>query len=182
MQWFPTFLAPGTYFMETIFPWTQVGGWFGEDSRALHLLCTLFLLLLHQLHLRSSGTKSWRLRTPGLMNTSLFLQSPRGRGAEHSTAEAGMFWRVPLPTGALKKDIPLTSHFPGTVLVRVCYHKVIKQFHSEKKSSFGKWIIAIYGHLACFLPPISHSWTLIHDPLWEPWSIHPSSLGNPRAV
>ena len=63
---------------------------------------------------------------------------PRGRGAEHSAAEAGMFWRVPLPTGALKKDVPLTSHFPGTVLVHVCYHKVIKQFHSEKKSSFGK--------------------------------------------
>ena len=23
------------------------GGWFGDDSRALHLLCTLFPLLLH---------------------------------------------------------------------------------------------------------------------------------------
>ena len=25
------------------------GGWFGDDSNALHLLCTLFLLLLHQI-------------------------------------------------------------------------------------------------------------------------------------
>ena len=27
-----------------------VGGWFQDDSRALHLLCTLFLLLLHLIH------------------------------------------------------------------------------------------------------------------------------------
>ena len=30
---------------------------FRDDSRALHLLCTLFLVLLHQLHLRSSGVR-----------------------------------------------------------------------------------------------------------------------------
>ena len=41
---------------KTIFPQTQ--GWFGDDSRTLHLLCTLFLLLLHQFHLRSSGCSS----------------------------------------------------------------------------------------------------------------------------
>ena len=35
-------------------------GWFGDDSNALHL----FLLLLQQLHLRSSGIRSWRLGTP----------------------------------------------------------------------------------------------------------------------
>ena len=39
-------------------------GRFQDDSSALHLLCTLFLLLLHQLHLRSSGIRSWRLGTP----------------------------------------------------------------------------------------------------------------------
>ena len=39
-------------------------GWFQDDSSALHLLCTLFLLLLHQLHLRSSGIRSRRLGTP----------------------------------------------------------------------------------------------------------------------
>ena len=41
-------------------------GWFQDDSSALDLLCILFLLLLHQLHLRSSGIRSWRLRTPAL--------------------------------------------------------------------------------------------------------------------
>ena len=43
-----------------------VGGWFWDDSSALHLLCTLLLLLLHQLHLRSSGIRSWGLGTPAL--------------------------------------------------------------------------------------------------------------------
>ena len=39
---------------------------FGDDSSTLHLLCTLFLLLLHQLHLRSSGIILRRLRMPAL--------------------------------------------------------------------------------------------------------------------
>ena len=44
-----------------------LGGWFQEDDAStLHLLCTLFLLLLHQLHLRSSGVRSWRLGAPDL--------------------------------------------------------------------------------------------------------------------
>ena len=29
-----------------------VGGWFQDDSSILYLLCTLFLVMLHQLHLR----------------------------------------------------------------------------------------------------------------------------------
>jgi len=37
-----------------------------DDLSTLHLLCTLFLLLLHQLHLRLSGIRSQRLRTPDL--------------------------------------------------------------------------------------------------------------------
>ena len=40
------------------------GGW--GDSSTLNLLCTLLLLLIHLLYLRSSGTRSWRLRTPVL--------------------------------------------------------------------------------------------------------------------
>ena len=45
-------------------PWG--GGWFQDDSSALHLSCTLFLLLLHQFHLRSSGIRSWRLGASAL--------------------------------------------------------------------------------------------------------------------
>ena len=35
--------------------------WFGDDSSALHVLCTLFLSLLHQLHLRPLGIRLQRL-------------------------------------------------------------------------------------------------------------------------
>ena len=65
----PTFWAPGTDLMVDSFPTSWGGsGWFWDDSSALHLLCTLFLLLLHQLHLRSSSIRSWRLGTPALEN------------------------------------------------------------------------------------------------------------------
>ena len=40
------------------------GGWFRDDSSALHVLCALFLLLLQQFHLSSPGIRSWRLGTP----------------------------------------------------------------------------------------------------------------------
>ena len=49
-----------------IFPQTRGEGWFGDDSSLLHLLCTLFLLLLHQLHLRSSGIRSQTFGIPAL--------------------------------------------------------------------------------------------------------------------
>ena len=66
-QWAPTFLAPGSSFVEDNLPQTGSGDGFWDDSSALHLLCTLFLLLLlHQLHLRSSDIRSWRLGTPVL--------------------------------------------------------------------------------------------------------------------
>ena len=70
-QWSPTFLAPRTSFMEGKFSMNQGDGggggkWLQDDSSALHFLCALFLLLLHQLYLRSSGIRSWRLGTPVL--------------------------------------------------------------------------------------------------------------------
>ena len=63
VQWFSTLLAPGTGFMGDHFSmdlgWG--GGWFQDNSSTLHLLCTLFLLLLHQLHLISSAIRFQRL-------------------------------------------------------------------------------------------------------------------------
>ena len=63
-QWSPNF-APGTGFMEDNFP-MDGGGWFQNDSSVFYLSCTLFLLLSHQFHLRSSGIRSWRLGTPDI--------------------------------------------------------------------------------------------------------------------
>ena len=57
----------------------QRGGWFQDDSSALCLLGTLFLLLSHQLHLRSSGIRSgdW-----GPLGHFLWNKHTKGRGSE----------------------------------------------------------------------------------------------------
>ena len=52
--------------MENSFSMDGSGGWFGDDSSTLHLLYTLFLLLLHEIHLRASGIRSQRLGNPAL--------------------------------------------------------------------------------------------------------------------
>lgn len=59
------------------FPWMVGGreGWFRENSTALHLLCTLFPLLLHQVPLRSSGIRSGRWGTPALQLPPLAVGS-----------------------------------------------------------------------------------------------------------
>ena len=59
--------------MEDNFSLDQGGGWFWNDSSALHLLCTLFLLLSHQVHLRSLGIRSQSLGASGLDSVSIFL-------------------------------------------------------------------------------------------------------------
>ena len=45
-QWSPNFLAPGTSFVKTVFPWTVMRGGdsFRMTSSTLHLLCTSFLI------------------------------------------------------------------------------------------------------------------------------------------
>ena len=67
------FLAPGTGFMEENFS-TDWGrgeeeGGFSIIQATLRLSCTLFLLLLHQLHFKSSGIRSQRLGTPDFENS-----------------------------------------------------------------------------------------------------------------
>ena len=64
-QWSPIFLESGTSFVADNFSMYGVGVvW--DDPRAVYSLCTLFLLSLHQLHLRSSGPRARRLGTPAL--------------------------------------------------------------------------------------------------------------------
>ena len=66
---FNFFCHLGLVLWKTVIPWTWGMGWFWDDLRALHLLCALFLLLLHQLHLRSSGIRSQKLGTPALIQS-----------------------------------------------------------------------------------------------------------------
>ena len=75
---FLTFLTPGTSFLEDGFFPGPAGGWFQGDS--LHLLCTLFPLLLYQLHLTSSGIRSWQLGTAGLVLPSSLIILARSSG------------------------------------------------------------------------------------------------------
>ena len=51
---------------KTVFHGPGRGQWFGDDSSTLHLLFTLFLLLLHHLHLRPEVIRSQRLVTPAI--------------------------------------------------------------------------------------------------------------------
>ena len=72
-QWSPIFLARDRFPRRQLFYGWGWGGWFGDDSSTLHLLCTLSLLLVHQLHLGSSGVRFWRLGTPVLEHMCRFF-------------------------------------------------------------------------------------------------------------
>ena len=64
------FCTRGRFLRRQFFNGPVVGKWFQDDSSILNLLCTLFLLLLYQLHLRSSGIGSWRLGIPTIQALS----------------------------------------------------------------------------------------------------------------
>ena len=67
-DWFQFSL--GTGLVEDNFPTDSRVVWqFQDETSVLHCLCTLFLFLLHQLHLRSSGIRSWRPGTSELQET-----------------------------------------------------------------------------------------------------------------
>ena len=59
----PNLFSTRDHFCGRQFFWGPGQG-LGDYSSTLHWLCTLFVLLLHQLHLRSSGIRFWRLGTP----------------------------------------------------------------------------------------------------------------------
>ena len=72
---FPNLFGPRDLFSgRQFFHGPGMWRWFWNDSSALHLLCTLFLLLLHQVHLKSSGIRSWMLGTLSLalQNVTVF--------------------------------------------------------------------------------------------------------------
>ena len=64
----PNIFGTREQFRGGVFPQTgdEGEGWFWDNSSVLHLLCTLFLILSHQLHLRSHGPR--RLGTPDIGN------------------------------------------------------------------------------------------------------------------
>ena len=92
----PTFWSPGTTFVENNSSTDQ--GWGGElfqdDSSASYLLCSLFLLWLHQLYLISSDIQSQRLRTPAVWNRIRVTQ--RNQFLVPGTYECYLIWECGL--------------------------------------------------------------------------------------
>ena len=65
----PSLFGTRDWFRERQFfpgPVREEGSGLGMIRVHLHLVCTLFLLLLRQLHLKSSGIRPQRLGTPAL--------------------------------------------------------------------------------------------------------------------
>ena len=132
----PKLVAPklfGTrdwFLWKTIFPHAGWEGSFGGDSSTLHLLGTLFLLLLHQLHLRSSGIKSWQLKT--LLNGTFLIvlrlrdhlnawltyilgfsgDSVKNQPAKQETHVQSLVWEDSLEKGMASHSCVLASRIP----------------------------------------------------------------------
>lgn len=86
-----TFLAPETGLWKTIFPWLRDRRWFQNDVGTLYLFCTLFLLYLYQLYLRSSDIGSQRLGTPVLED----MPTDTGDWSKHIFQNVSRTWQWP---------------------------------------------------------------------------------------
>ena len=75
-------------------------GWFQDDSSTLPLLCTLFLLLFHQLHLRSVA--------------SLMAQMVKNLPAVQETSDGSLGWGGPLEKGMATHSSILAWRIPWT--------------------------------------------------------------------
>ena len=156
-----------TIFPQTAGLWWGMG-WFQDDSSALHLLSTL--LLLDQLHLISSGIRSWRMGTPALgesetVRRSVVFHSLRPHGLQ----PAGLLCPQDSPgknTGvgchALLQRIFLTQ---GSNLCRGFLHsKQILYVCATREALGGKRPLKISQRN----PQCTFMWNLQHIPLNKP--------------
>ena len=124
------------------------GAWFQDDSSALHLLFTLFLLLLHQLHLRSSGIRSRRLGTP------LSALSP-GHGYQVTEASSLFACRYLEPSN--KRIIPQTETFSKKQFQICVYCCEWVMFSTIMRFEFQGYLIPLWilalPHHSCFTEP-----------------------------
>ena len=129
----------GLVLRKIIFPWNGGRCWFRDDSSALHLLCTLFLLLLHQLHLRLSGIRSQYLGIPSLYFHLWFINLP-----EH-------FW--------IFKLLNYNEILHKTIL-EIMQHKIITYIHVYMYV-FNYIVVCLYIY-GIFLPSKSYKITNTH--------------------
>ena len=90
-------------------------GWFQDDSSALPLFHTSFLLLFHQVHLISSGIRSGRLGTPGVKHWQ------RTRSVMCSTERDGSSWVWPAFL-AVTTWVDLTSMWSPDLVIQVLFN------------------------------------------------------------
>ena len=171
-------------------------GWFQNDSISLHLLCTLFLLLLHQLHLRSSGIRSQRLGTPALLFPfALKLPSPSCTpvrallNKKCLRAFASMF---PELHGSLNELEPEASKFsgkaPGEAEAQTpVLPRNTKAWGSKVASSSQG--VSLLPWSCSHLPVFAQSWkpaaggfqTMLCSPLPGYWGVDQSWLGQEKS-
>ena len=129
--WFPnpfgtTDWLPGRQFFHR--PGEEVE-WFGDDSSALHLLGSLFLLLLYRLHLTSSGIRSWKLGIPDLAEM---------------TRKARMVGCAPLNISATLCDGRHAGNFSFSVCRSICTdisksHELSGTWKAREEKNEGQW-------------------------------------------
>ena len=128
-QQFPTFLASETSFTEDNFS-MDGRGWFADDSSVLRLLCTLSLLLLHQLPLGSTGIRSQRLGTPALGN--FFLSS--------SITNIPSIYPANIRKISMTSD-PLGEHFRTESSANIFFHPLS---HHPAPPTHTHWVFIRY--------------------------------------
>ena len=140
-QWSPTFLAPSTNFIEDISSHRPIGGWFQGDSSALHLLCTLFLLLLHHQALDPGG---WELvfQLISIVQWSFF-------------SVLILQWQFQVPTSSLKPsytDLPMNNEPSEAPFLRWhhrCCHPTILGAPWDQGLCIPVFFILVWEHSGC---------------------------------
>ena len=109
-------------------------------SCALHLLCTLFLLLVYQFHLRSSNIRSQRLGTPALRVPVSFYSRKRRYIAWPRTMGKGRWW---YQQKCLKMDHMVQAWLKMPMKVDVQIKKVLNarwpQYYWESVQRVQSW-------------------------------------------
>lgn len=132
-----------------VFHELEGGRWFWDDLSTLNLLCPFFLLLLSQLHLRSSSIRSLRLRTSALHSPAHRFLPDLDLGTKFTLCLLNLAHMLQWVSGLITYLIwidPLYSWSFSTNLFRLTLSPLYSQpFHSARNQLL----------LTVFVPPQS---------------------------
>ena len=133
------------------------GDWFLDDSSALYLLCTLFLLFLHQCHRRSSGIghEGWG---PLIYSVSYNRQSSIQIPGLHSSS----------PCAKLSSLSVFIHWVPGA------YTKIQDHFWKDTQENDNRDHLLVLreknqGNFAFCLYLLCHCWNICHEHALNIW-------------